>query len=820
MKITKNSKIYSTINSFRTNKKVHKSLSNDILKITKSLLINKSRYNKNWIQNNSNLNKSYLEKSGENIPLTYRPIINDKYNLNIKNISNYQEDSNYSLLDDNSFFLLNYNKSINKIHKKNFYLLKNKKEENNNYPKNINNNYSNNQKNIFLKLKKKILNYQKENINPIKIQNQNKSYNNYENNVDSLFIDFFYKWFNNNTSYKSIKSIINKNYSNLVYDEKEIFHYDYTEYINHKINEFKTDKIRNLQDKMQSNFKDINKKDIKLRLNGIQLTFIPQNRNNKKIIFNLPLTYSLLFYYKGINYFSKIILSIINFKNKNFDQISINYDENYICINKKKKIDNKIKTINNDINSLFKRITSKRITGKKKKSNSVIRINEEVFLKKEIINRINKDNEYIPIFYKNNKDRENHNTNVKFSELIKDKKNNKKSNISIHSNSNKNYNENHFYNIFYFIWETPKISYKVILEMPKIIFKYQDMSKNIITFCHRNLILFLLKKNFVNWDFYLMYYLFSIKSFREQILNFYAFSSRIYKSNLFIQKEKENINGNKIIEKEKIVRFNNSNIIKDSLSDVIKGNNIFLEDNNINISKKLSKKTETYHFFYTNISNINSLITFQSYQINTDFEKLNPNYSWEFFLNFKQMKFLNEIKKYEPLETFLPKIIKTNFENGSLCLDFTVFEDFEPKIINYDKKEIIIPYKIENKIINVWKSFRRKKNDMILKIKKPSLKIEKYYQESNNKNDEYTKELNEEFLNKIDKQKMNNWPRLIVDFIEENKLIDNNNYKRNDSPLIQKDNIKKRLKRRSITVKFDKFKPVIILKKYLNNLQK
>ena len=122
MKITKNSKIYSTINSFRTNKKVHKSLSNDILKITKSLLINKSRYNKNWIQNNSNLNKSYLEKSGENIPLTYRPIINDKYNLNIKNISNYQEDSNYSLLDDNSFFLLNYNKSVNKIHKKNFYL--------------------------------------------------------------------------------------------------------------------------------------------------------------------------------------------------------------------------------------------------------------------------------------------------------------------------------------------------------------------------------------------------------------------------------------------------------------------------------------------------------------------------------------------------------------------------------------------------------------------------------------------------------------------------------------------------------------------------
>jgi len=186
---------------------------------------------------------------------------------------------------------------------------------------------------------------------------------------------------------------------------------------------------------------------------------------------------------------------------------------------------------------------------------------------------------------------------------------------------------------------------------------------------------------------------------------------------------------------------------------------------------------------------------------------------------------VNEIKKYEILENFLKKAIKTNFEKGSLFLDLTVFDDFNPNIMNYEKKDVIMPYNIENKKINVWKSFRKPKKDMILKIQNPSIKIEKYIHtnktnnDKNNNNDNLIKELNDDFLTKIDKQKMKFWPKNLIEFIEEYKLIDNNNIKIYESPLLQKDNFKKRIKRRATTLmvpsnKVDKIRSVTI-NKYL-----
>ena len=50
--------------------------------------------------------------------------------------------------------------------------------------------------------------------------------------------------------------------------------------------------------------------------------------------------------------------------------------------------------------------------------------------------------------------------------------------------------------------------------MPLIIFWSEHIEKNVITFCDKELFLFLLKNNFVNWDYYILYYLFSLKIFR------------------------------------------------------------------------------------------------------------------------------------------------------------------------------------------------------------------------------------------------------------------------------------------------------------------
>ena len=201
--------------------------------------------------------------------------------------------------------------------------------------------------------------------------------------------------------------------------------------------------------------------------------------------------------------------------------------------------------------------------------------------------------------------------------------------------------------------------------------------------------------------------------------------------------------------------------------------NLYLLDNDniifdsfYNKFQLFNEKSEARHFFYTNDSNVNFLISLHSYQIIVDCEKVNQNFLYEFFLNFKQMNDLDEIKRYEPLKTFLLKIIKTDNEKGTLTLDLSTFEDFQPKILNYIKKEVIIPYKIDTRnitinSINFRKSFRKPKNEVLLTIQKPKIKIEKYYSGTNPENKKLNNkgceiiELDDILLYKMEKKKFN-----------------------------------------------------------------
>ena len=102
---------------------------------------------------------------------------------------------------------------------------------------------------------------------------------------------------------------------------------------------------------------------------------------------------------------------------------------------------------------------------------------------------------------------------------------------------------------------------------------------------------------------------------------------------------------------------------------------------------------------------------------------------------------------------------------------------------------------------------------MILNIKKPYIKIE------NNKimkNNNQIIELNDELLKIICEQKLSNWSKVIIDYIERNNLIDN--IKAINTTLIQKDNFPKRMKKRSSTIFDNNSAKVKIINKYLNNL--
>ena len=184
-----------------------------------------------------------------------------------------------------------------------------------------------------------------------------------------LFSDFFYKW-NKNKEYES-----NNQYSNLSYDENNIFYNDYSNLIKEKLQYLQKNKLENLQKKLKINILDSRKKKIRLQLISMKLIFEPINtekskciekdynfedyqeiynykneiseeddkddkdfNGNNKSIITFPLSYVFLFYINGIDYFKDILLASIKFSN-DYQKINFKEDEIYIVLRKEK--DNK-----------------------------------------------------------------------------------------------------------------------------------------------------------------------------------------------------------------------------------------------------------------------------------------------------------------------------------------------------------------------------------------------------------------------------------------------------------------------------------------------
>ena len=609
---------------------------------------------------------------------------------------------------------------------------------------------------------------------------------------NSLFLDFFNKWnensndisnealiilkknlinnklyksfdnFNNSESKKSNLDInissINFNmkdrYNGLHYDENEIFNTNYDKFILTKINEIRENKIKNYLNEIESSFEDLNKKEIQLKLKSIKLIFYPEpiSNTNKNFYIYLPLSYVFLFYYHDFNFFLKIIMSLLYFK-KNFKEITFKDDELYNLLKEIKIKDVEIKD-NTEIEKNNKDIDYLSKFRKSKKS-----IDQNTFLKGNKSNMTEKD--LRKTFNKNN--------NLFMNKLFSNKKENKKIKI-IHSNikltyRNKNLNQNEenkykdnsnlnnkeninnvknddFYNEYYFMWETPENSYKVKMEMPKIYFLYEDIEYKIVTYCEKNLFLYLYKNNFVNWDFYVLNYIFTIKSFRAIILKCLSLDRDLilcrnirHIKNLKTSSFKKLDNSYKLVEDDEDIENKKRN------------KNIILE--NKKIYNQMSESNEFYIFFYTDLLFNNYIIHFYSYKLIIEYKKLNPNLNWEFFLNFKQMRNLIEVSKYEKLITFLPKIIRTNFEKGLLGLNFNVFdENFNPKILQANH---INSYNYKNA------------SEMNLEINKPYIEIEKIFNDSEKV---ITKELEHKFLERINKIKMDDWSKILLEMVD------------------------------------------------------
>ena len=249
-------------------------------------------------------------------------------------------------------------------------------------------------------------------------------------------------------------------YSGLHYDEKEIFETNYNNFIISKINLAKLNKIKNFTSEIKSSFHDSNDKKIKLKLESIKLTFNPKIKDKnyyKEFCFFLPLSYVFFFYYNDFSFFQKILLSLLKF-DKNYK--SINFKEDgFMDILKTVHIGSTEENKEPEEDGLanFKNRESEKI-----RRNSPIR---KTYYKNYSTNYGNK------LFRRSSK--------LYDDDVLKTKiihSNKKLNNVS---NNKKDENKNELNNEYFFIWETSAITYEVKLEMPKIIFSYQNFNYNI-----------------------------------------------------------------------------------------------------------------------------------------------------------------------------------------------------------------------------------------------------------------------------------------------------------------------------------------------------
>ena len=701
-----------------------------------------------------------------------------------------------------------------------------------------------------LLIKNRLLNIGRANL----LTKNNQRYN-------SLFLDFFYKWnknkseqinliFDENSKINNIKNdiinsyasgnndykhIVNDNYSELKYDDNLIFNTNYTPFVNERLDFIILNNVENVETKLESNFKDYNNNEIKLRLESIKVIFKPirskfnalsnltlkESSSKLSKILYIPLYFAFIFCIKDVDFFKYILLSCITFSEKE----NITFDESLLKPALKalfqqiklEKEDPKINARNSGMvdpvvkknTTTFRRAISKaginfRKTSIEKKGTAISNNNSS-----KIFNMAR--NSILENFSSNNRKK-------KREEIIYS---NKKKNYYFHYHNDENYQkmeqtENQInnrkeinqYNEYIFIWETRDKTYLVNIQMPIIYFNYKNLKEEIATFSDKSLFLFMYKNNFINWDFYCLNYLFSLKAFRKVILQNYSLARKNiipknkFEENISFVNNTINIFNKKSRGMSSKTTLNIHNLVLNNSDE-----KTIINRDSAKIYNMINSNNESYIFFYTDELHQNTLVKIYSYIILIDYDKLNPKIRWKYILDFKLMKLLNEITKYESLETFLPKIIVTDFQNGKLSIDFALFKEFDVDILGYEKKNL--NNNIESDTISRTKTIgsilnntnNKETEELFIDIKFPSLKQEKMYKDEDNKIlfRKTNTDLKVNFLQELNKYKMDFWSKKILEeiFKMENPSVYSN--KNINSNYVENKNVIKKVKTNNIS---------------------
>ena len=597
-----------------------------------------------------------------------------------------------------------------------------------------------------------------------------------------------------NSVFTENKDDENKN-EELKYEEKNIFGYKniYLNLLKKELTSLTTQKKQiNMNSNISHNYDNKIYGKIIMQLNSAKIEVINKLNDNLCCTVNIPFSMLCLFYLSTVKQLAYIILNIFkndflkDEKEPNMHKILTDIITNQISYK------NEILTFKNKFDDQVKNaILSDYIHYRNLKYRTSVRYNLlSLNLKSEALKQIMFENCTYNSNSANSIFNLNYNYNIRNNnENIQSIKNLFDSNI----------------NIINLSWITLNNNYIIKIIMPQIVIRLPNYNKQINHFIDKQLLLFLYKNNFKNWNFYISHYLFTLKKFRICINNILSYYSLF---NLLKTKNGRNFN------------FNNFKICR-TMKEINKSNKDNVIDNNINdnISYKKYNISNLKFEQYENSLNDNEYIFLVSDDENIHLYKMksyvlyvyscsdlkNPKIFY-FDFSFYQMKILFYKSKYENLIQFLQRLIKINNEKNKIYLDYYYFNTFKTMNIeqinhyfnesnlienlNEIKKDNINKMETINNTINNTNdtSHQINENDLIFKVVNPkfiSVSIKKNNDlkniEQQGKWEKKEGEINTNLIKKLVENDIKNWGTILwqnKDGIEALKKNKNNEDKR------------------------------------------
>ena len=680
---------------------------------------------------------------------------NPKFRTFYKSCENLFEVKTFKLPDESTYPKLKINQYVSLNKKIKTFDLDSKKTNNKSQirPKSATTSIKNN---LYEKYKKKknVNFFLAENISKKRFNLSSQRFNSNsksQNNIISNDYDYqgLYQLYSIKNTEKRVKDFFmllnsifyddDSDYKDLIYNEKEIFGHkdEYLNYLKDELNYFlKREKEFDIKSELLQIFLTKKYGKIELFLKSARIEIIEINNKNEKdnentISINIPFNLMCLIYLcngEQINYITLMLLK--QYKILKIKELA----ENIIIYTEEQK--------------------------------------KQIFM--EILYMVKLENNGIS-FSINQKNYENYNTKLKFLEAIKDitdvtKYNNflnsfykNQSRIKIVDNSlsdvyntpkyksNKNMNIDTNLNKYTLNCLSAFKKYKVHFKMPEIVLSFIDYKKQINHYIDKELFLYLYGNNFMYWDFYVLHYLFSYKSFRKFMNGILSIQSRnrnmnmnSKRNNYFLSKAKsiEDINSKNQKNKSKQIE----NIIS-----ILTKNKYYLNDL-YSYEIHYSLNCNEYDFLISNNYNL-SIYRLKSYIIYVFFNNINKPIIYELNFNFQQMKILYYISLYENLNEYLKRLLFIKDDN--IYFDYSYFDSF----LNLSNKEIDEYFHGIHNLNKDVTTSQNQFNSLNLRICEPYFQVDNINLRSDDKI--FHIKINKKFLEDLINTNINEWINVI-----------------------------------------------------------